>query len=86
MAQEYDIGTFLARRTGEWSHTRRNAAAISQLQFGNECPTERKNKETAELARSLQLLPGQAVYEPFMRSGTTLIAAEVTGKSATASS
>ena len=48
---------------------------------GDERLAERHFKGTAELSPGrCNSCPGQAVYEPFMGSGTTLIAAEATGR------
>jgi DNA modification methylase len=78
-----------AKGKGHWAGDRKQTTLWQIANRDQDADTVHGTQKPVECMRRPILnnsSPGQAVYEPFMGSGTTLIAAETTGASATGSS
>jgi DNA modification methylase len=74
---------YAVRGTGHWSGDRRQSTLWSIPHRDQDAVTVHGTQKPVECMRRPMLnnaSPGQAVYEPFCGSGTTLIAAETTGR------
>jgi hypothetical protein len=70
-------------RKGHWAGDRKQTTLWHISGKGQDAATVHGTQKPVECMRRPMLnnsSPGQAVYEPFMGSGTTLIAAETTGR------
>ena len=75
------------KATGHWAGDRRQTTLWSIASRDQDAATVHGTQKPVECMRRPILnnsSPGQAIYEPFSGSGTTLIAAETTGRSACA--
>jgi DNA modification methylase len=69
--------------TGHWSGDRKQSTVWSITSRGQDAETVHGTQKPVECMRrpiENNSSPGQAVYEPFSGSGTTIIAAEMTGR------
>ena len=74
---------YAVRSKGHWTGDRKQTTLWSIPTGGQDAETEHATQKPVECMRRPMLNnsnPGQAVYEPFLGSGTTLIAAETTGR------
>ncbi|MDN3564602.1 site-specific DNA-methyltransferase [Paeniroseomonas aquatica] len=74
---------YVVRGTGHWSGDRKQTTLWSIPSRGQDAATTHGTQKPVEcMARPMRnnSSPGQAVYEPFCGSGTTLIAAEMEGR------
>lgn len=74
---------YAVRGTGHWSGDRKQTTLWSIASKGQDAATTHGTQKPVEcMARPMRnnSSPGQAVYEPFCGSGTTLIAAEMEGR------
>lgn len=74
---------YAVRGTGHWSGDRKQTTLWSIASKGQDAETTHGTQKPVEcMARPIRnnSSPGQAVYEPFCGSGTTLIAAEMEGR------
>jgi DNA modification methylase len=74
---------YAVRSKGHWRGDRKQTTLWSIPTGGQDAETEHATQKPVECMRRPMLNnsdPGQAVYEPFLGSGTTLIAAETTGR------
>ena len=74
---------YAVRSKGHWTGDRKQTTLWSIPTGGQDVETERATQKPVECMRRPMLNnsdSGQAVYEPFLGSGTTLIAAETTGR------
>jgi DNA methylase len=74
---------YAVRSKGNWTGDRKQTALWSIPTGGQDAETDHATQKPVECMRRPMLNnsnPGQAVYEPFLGSGTTLIAAETTGR------
>jgi DNA modification methylase len=72
-----------ARGKGHWAGDRKQTTLWQIANRDQDADTVHGTQKPVECMRRPILnnsSPGQAIYEPFMRSGTTLIAAETTGR------
>lgn len=72
-----------SRRKGHWSGDRRQTTLWQISNGGQDTETSHGTQKPVECMRRPILnnsSPGQVVYDPFMGSGTTLVAAETTGR------
>ena len=74
---------YAVRTTGQWTGDRKQTT-LWQIPSGNQdCDTSHSSQKPVEcMRRPLQnnSSPGQAIYDPFLGSGTTVIAAETVGR------
>jgi DNA modification methylase len=71
------------RKKGNWTGDRKQTMLWSIPSGGQDTETTHGTQKPVECMRRPMVnnsAPGQAVYDPFMGSGTTLIAAETTGR------
>jgi DNA modification methylase len=71
------------RKTGNWTGDRKQTTVWTIANRNEDAETVHGTQKPVECMRRPMLnnsSPGQAVYEPFMGSGTTLIAAESCGR------
>jgi DNA modification methylase len=74
---------YAVRKKGNWTGDRKQTTLWSIPSGGQDVETAHGTQKPVECMRRPLLnnsSPGQAVYDPFMGSGTTLIAAETTGR------
>jgi DNA modification methylase len=74
---------YAVRTKGNWTGDRKQTTLWSISSRGQDAETSHSTQKPVECMRRPMLnnsSPGQAVYEPFLGSGTTLIAAETTGR------
>jgi hypothetical protein len=74
---------YAVRTTGQWTGDRKQTTLWNIPSGNQDCDTSHSTQKPVEcMRRPLQnnSSPGQAVYDPFLGSGTTLIAAETTGR------
>jgi DNA modification methylase len=74
---------YAVRGTGHWSGDRKQTTLWQIASRGQDAETTHGTQKPVEcMKRPIEnnSSPGQAVYEPFSGSGTTLIAAEMTGR------
>jgi DNA modification methylase len=74
---------YAVRGTGHWSGDRKQTTLWQIASRGQDAETTHGTQKPVEcMKRPIEnnSSPGQAVYEPFSGSGTTLIAAELTGR------
>jgi DNA modification methylase len=74
---------YAVRKKGHWTGDRKQTTLWAISSRGQDAETEHGTQKPVECMRRPMLnnsSPGQAVYEPFLGSGTTLIAAETTGR------
>jgi DNA modification methylase len=70
---------YAVRKTGNWTGDRKQTTLWNITSAGQDTETEHATQKPVECMRRPMLnnsRPGQAVYEPFLGSGTTLIAAQ----------
>jgi DNA modification methylase len=73
---------YAVRNKGHWTGDRKQTTLWNIPSGGQDAKTEHSTQKPVEcMRRPMQnnSSPGQAVYDPFLGSGTTLIAAETTG-------
>ena len=74
---------YAVRSTGHWTGDRKQTTLWQISSGGQDSETAHSTQKPVECMRRPMLNnsnPGQAVYDPFLGSGTTLIAAETTGR------
>jgi DNA modification methylase len=74
---------YAVRKKGNWTGDRKQTTLWSIPSGGQDTETTHGTQKPVECMRRPMLnnsSPGQAIYDPFMGSGTTLIAAETTGR------
>jgi DNA modification methylase len=74
---------YAVRKKGNWTGDRKQTTLWTIPTGGQDAETKHSTQKPAECMRRPMLNnsdPGQAVYEPFLGSGTTLIAAQSTGR------
>jgi DNA modification methylase len=74
---------YAVRSKGYWTGDRKQTTLWSIPSGNQDCETQHSTQKPVEcMRRPMQnnSSPGQAVYDPFLGSGTTLIAAETTGR------
>jgi DNA modification methylase len=74
---------YAVRSKGYWTGDRKQTTLWSSPSGNQDCETQHSTQKPVEcMRRPMQnnSSPGQAVYDPFLGSGTTLIAAETTGR------
>jgi DNA modification methylase len=74
---------YAVRDKGHWTGNRKQTTLWTIPSGGQDAETEHSTQKPVECMRRPILnnsSPGQAVYEPFLGSGTTLIAAETVGR------
>jgi len=74
---------YAVRTKGNWTGDRKQTTLWTIPSGGQDAETEHSTQKPVECMRRPILnnsSPGQAVYDPFLGSGTTLIAAETTGR------
>ncbi|QND73645.1 site-specific DNA-methyltransferase [Tardiphaga robiniae] len=74
---------YAVRKKGNWTGDRKQTTLWSIPTGGQDVETKHSTQKPVECMRRPILNnsdPGQAVYEPFLGSGTTLIAAQATGR------
>jgi DNA methylase len=74
---------YAVRSKGEWTGDRKQTTLWNIASGSQDCDTSHSTQKPVEcMRRPLQnnSSPGQAVYDPFLGSGTTVIAAETTGR------
>jgi DNA modification methylase len=74
---------YAVRKKGNWTGDRKQTTLWSIPTGGQDVETKHSTQKPVECMRRPILNnsdPGQAVYEPFLGSGTTLIAAQSTGR------
>jgi len=74
---------YAVRKKGNWTGDRKQTTLWSIPSGGQDTETTHGTQKPVECMRRPMLnnsAPGQAIYDPFMGSGTTLIAAETTGR------
>jgi DNA modification methylase len=74
---------YAVRKTGNWTGDRKQTTVWSIASGGQDAETIHGTQKPVECMRRPMLnnsSPGDRVYEPFLGSGTTLIAAESTGR------
>jgi DNA modification methylase len=75
---------YAVRKKGNWTGDRKQTTLWTIPSGGQDTDTVHGTQKPVECMRRAMLnnsSPGQAVYEPFLGSGTTLIAAQTTGRS-----
>jgi DNA modification methylase len=75
--------SYAVRKKGNWTGDRKQTTLWSVPSGGQDIETTHGTQKPVECMRRPMLnnsAPGQAVYDPFIGSGTTLIAAETTGR------
>jgi DNA modification methylase len=75
---------YAVRTKGNWTGDRKQTTLWTIPSGGQDAETEHSTQKPVECMRRPILnnsSPGQAIYDPFLGSGTTLIAAETTGRS-----
>jgi DNA modification methylase len=71
------------RKRGGWTGDRKQTTLWSIVSAGQDTETKHATQKPVECMRRPMLnnsSPGQAIYEPFLGSGTTLIAAQSSGR------
>jgi DNA modification methylase len=80
---QHEPAWYAVRTTGQWTGDRKQTT-LWQIPSGNQdCDTSHSTQKPVEcMRRPLQnnSSPGEAVYDPFLGSGTTVIAAETVGR------
>ena len=74
---------YAVRTKGHWTGDRKQTTLWNIASGGQDSKTTHSTQKPVECMRRLMQNnsnPGQAVYDPFLGSGTTLIAAETTGR------
>src|SRR6185437_9337183 len=74
---------YAVRKKGNWTGDRKQTTLWTITSAGQDSETEHATQKPVECMRRPMLNnsnPGQAIYEPFLGSGTTLIAAQSTGR------
>ncbi len=74
---------YAVRKKGNWTGDRKQTTLWNISSKGQDVETPHSTQKPVECMRRPMLNnsnPGQAVYDPFLGSGTTLIAAETTGR------
>ena len=74
---------YAVRKKGNWTGDRKQTTLWNISSRGQDVETPHSTQKPVECMRRPMLNnsdPGQAVYDPFLGSGTTLIAAETTGR------
>jgi DNA modification methylase len=74
---------YAVRKKGNWTGDRKQTTLWSIPSGGQDIETQHGTQKPVECMRRPMLnnsAPGRAIYDPFMGSGTTLIAAETTGR------
>jgi hypothetical protein len=74
---------YAVRQKGHWTGDRKQTTLWTIPSGGQDSETRHSTQKPVECMRRPLLnhtRPGEAVYEPFLGSGTTLIAAETTGR------
>jgi DNA modification methylase len=74
---------YAVRQKGHWTGDRKQTTLWTIPNGGQDTETQHSTQKPVECMRRPMLnhtRPGEAVYEPFLGSGTTLIAAETTGR------
>jgi DNA modification methylase len=74
---------YAVRKKGNWTGDRKQTTLWSIPSGGQDTETSHGTQKPVECMRRPMLNnsdPGQAIYDPFLGSGTTLIAAETTGR------
>lgn len=80
---QHEPAWYAVRGTGHWSGDRKQTTLWHIASSGQDAETTHGTQKPVECMRrpiENNSSPGQAVYEPFSGSGTTLIAAEMTGR------
>jgi DNA modification methylase len=80
---QHEPAWYAVRGTGHWSGDRKQTTLWQIASKGQDAETAHGTQKPVEcMKRPIEnnSSPGQAVYEPFAGSGTTLIAAELTGR------
>jgi DNA modification methylase len=79
---QHEPAWYAVRNKGNWTGDRKQTTVWNIPSGGQDTETEHATQKPVELMRRPivnHVSPGQAVYDPFLGSGTTLIAAETTG-------
>ena len=74
---------YVVRKKGNWTGDRKQTTLWNIPGGGREIDTRHATQKPVECMRRPMLnnsSPGQAIYEPFLGSGTTLIAAQSSGR------
>ena len=74
---------YAVRKRGGWTGDRKQTTLWSIVSAGQDTETKHATQKPVECMRRPMLnnsSPGQAIYEPFLGSGTTLIAAQSSGR------
>ena len=74
---------YAVRKKGNWTGDRKQTTLWTIGSGGQDAETEHATQKPVECMRRPMLnnsSPGQAIYEPFLGSGTTLIAAQSCGR------
>ncbi|QWG20703.1 site-specific DNA-methyltransferase [Bradyrhizobium sediminis] len=74
---------YAVRKKGNWTGDRKQTTLWTIGSGGQDAKTEHATQKPVECMRRPMLnnsIPGQAIYEPFLGSGTTLIAAQSCGR------
>ena len=74
---------YAVRKKGNWTGDRKQTTLWNIPTGGQDAETKHSTQKPVECMRRPMLNnsgPGQAVYEPFLGSGTTLMAAQSTGR------
>src|SRR5258708_1628093 len=80
---QHEPGWYAVRKKGTWTGDRKQTTLWSISTGGQDVETKHSTQKPVECMRRPILNnsdPGQAVYEPFLGSGTTLIAAQSAGR------
>lgn len=80
---QHEPAWYAVRGTGHWTGDRKQTTLWSISSRDQDAATNHGTQKPVECMRRPMLnnsSPGQAVYEPFSGSGTTIIAAETTGR------
>jgi DNA modification methylase len=80
---QHEPAWYAVRGTGHWSGDRKQTTLWQIASRGQDAETTHGTQKPVEcMKRPIEnnSSPGQAVYEPFSGSGTTIIAAEMTGR------
>jgi DNA modification methylase len=74
---------YVVRKKGNWTGDRKQTTLWNIPSGGQDADTRHATQKPVECMRRPMLnnsSPGQAIYEPFLGSGTTLIAAQSSGR------
>jgi hypothetical protein len=80
---QHELCWYAVRKKGNWTGDRKQTTLWNISTGGQDAETRHSTQKPVECMRRPMLNnsdPGQAVYEPFLGSGTTLMAAQSTGR------